>query len=291
MRTVLTLALLLLAAMPALPVQTQRVTEQQKSEAKKELDGGGDAFKQGRYADAQLHFERARALDPTQTLTAFLIAGAIASQYKPGVGSPENVAKAREAIAAYQRFLELEPPNDVAYDAVTYLLRLLKDEEQGRLWVLRRATDAGLPAGKRAEAYLDIAGDEWLCAYSITALSENKRTVMRGGQSVVERIRPRDRGEYDKSVRCAERGLEFVEQAIGLDPDSDRAWAHKTNLLFEMMKLAEMDGDWERSDSYERRAAEARRIWQELDERNRKRREAEEEKMTQEGEGRPDPPK
>ncbi len=115
-----------------------------KIRAKNELNETAKAYKEGHFEDAETHARRALALDPSNQTAPIFIARVIHQQYKPGVDQPDNIQKARDAIAAYQKVLE-NPPNaqqaDEAYKAISVLYSAIKDEQNLRAWITKRATD------------------------------------------------------------------------------------------------------------------------------------------------------
>jgi tetratricopeptide (TPR) repeat protein len=132
------------------PVPIQNVAEAQ---AKQELNEAARAYREGNFADAQAHSERALQLDPQNKTAPMFVARTIHAQYKPGVFTPENVAKAREAIVAYQRILDRVPGDEEAYKAIAYLYGAIKEEELLRAWILQRASDVSMPNDKRCTAF------------------------------------------------------------------------------------------------------------------------------------------
>ena len=80
-----------------------------EAQAKQELNEAAKAYREGNFAEAQVHSERALLLDPQNKTAPYFVARTIHAQYKPGDFTPENVAKARQAIIAYQRILERSP--------------------------------------------------------------------------------------------------------------------------------------------------------------------------------------
>ena len=236
--TCLTITIALLA-----PLQAQTPAPTAEAQAKQELNEAARAYREGNFAEAQAHSEKALLLDPQNRTAPQFIARAIHAQFKAGDFTPENVAKAREAILAYQRILERNPGHDEAYNAVTYLYGALKEYDEQRQWVLQRAGNASLANDKRAGAYVVLASKDWDCSFRITELPGNKITSVKGEKVFVTYRMPKDPAQFERAKECANRGLELVNMAITLAPENDSAWSYKTNLLLELEKLAEMSGD------------------------------------------------
>src|SRR5678816_1112641 len=70
--------------------------------AKNQLNEAARSYREGRFEEAEQHSREAAALDPENKTAPMFIARTIHAQYRPGVQSPENVAKAQQAIEAYQ---------------------------------------------------------------------------------------------------------------------------------------------------------------------------------------------
>ena len=233
------LAITIALAVP-LQAQTPTVTEAQ---VKHELDEAARTYREGNFAAAQAHSERALLLDPQNKTAPFFVARTIHAQYKPGVSTSENVLKAREAIIAYQKILDRSPGDEEAYKAIAYLYGALKEEELLRAWILQRAADSSVANGKRAEAYVVLASKDWDCSFKITELPINKITTVKANIARISYRMPKDRVEFEQARECANRGLERANTAITLTPENEAAWAYKTNLLLELSKLAEMVGE------------------------------------------------
>lgn len=241
-----------------------------KVRAKNELNEAAKAYKEGHFDQAEQHAKRALAHDPSNKSAPVFIARIIHQQYKPGVDSPENVQRARDAIEAYQHLLQNDPNNDEAYKAISVLYSAIKDETKLRDWILKRANDATQTNEKRAEAYAILAGKDWDCSFKITELPDVK--VIAEGKSNYQK--PKDPKDFDKIQQCVTRGLEQAETAIKYDPNSETAWSYKTNLLIEAAKIAKMNNDANAASQYERQAETAQKRAGQLADERRKREEA-----------------
>ena len=245
--------------------------------AKNALNEGARAYRDGRFAEAQEKFETAYQLDPSQENAPLFIARAIQQQYRPGVTTPENLAKAGAAIEAYKRVLANNPGNEDAFNAVAYLYRQMKDEDKETDWLTQRANLETAPKEKRSDAYTVLASKQWNCVYDITDRKENKETVKRPDAVIVRYKKPQNQQDFDQARGCALKGLELAEQAIALNPSNPSAWSYKTNLLREMAKLAEMENNADEKAKYDQEAEKALAEHTKLSEEAQARKRAEEE--------------
>lgn len=244
--------------------------------AKNALNEGAQAYRQGRFAEAQQKFEHALELDPTQKNAPVFIARSIQQQYRPGVDTPENRAKAEAAIEAYKRVLASDADNEDAYNAVAYLYRQMREEDKEGAWLMQRATLESTPKEKRSDAYTVLGSKQWNCAYEITEQKENKETIQKPDAVIIQYKKPKEQSDFDKARNCALKGLELVEQAISLNPNNPNAWSYKTNLLREMAKLAQMDGKPDERTKFDQQADEAEQTQKRLNEEAERRKAAEE---------------
>src|SRR5438105_15500460 len=228
-----------------------------KIRAKNELNETAKAYKDGRFEEAEQHARRALYLDPNNPTAPIFIARVIHQQYRPGVDTPDNIQRAKDAINAYQRVLQNNPtPQTVeeAYKAISVLYAAIKDDQDLRAWITKRATDPNQPAEKRAEAYAILAGKDWDCSYKVTELPDIKITSTEGGNAKVTYKKPKDQKDFDNIQRCVARGLEEAETAIKYDPNNESAWSYKTNLLLEQAKFADMNGEADKKTTLEKQS-------------------------------------
>ena len=245
-----------------------------KIRAKNELNEAARVYREGHFEEAEKHARRALYLTPDNMTAAIFLARIIHQQYKPGVDTPENIARAREAIEAYKYILEKDPNNDEAYKAISVLYAAIKDDAKLRAWIMARANDPNMSNEKRAEAYAILAGKDWDCSFKITDLPGVKVTTNEGGKPGVTYQKPKDQKDFDNLQKCVTRGLEEAETAIKFDPNNESAWSYKTNLLLEAAKLAVMEGKTDLKLQYEKQAEVAGKRATALSEERRKKEEA-----------------
>jgi tetratricopeptide (TPR) repeat protein len=248
--------------------------------AKNQLNEAARSYREGRFPEAEQHSREAAALDPDNKTAPMFIARTIHAQYRPGVQTPENIAKAQQAIDAYQKILAKNPKDEEAYKAVAYLYGAIKEDDKLRQWITSRAVSDTTEPEKRAEAYVVLASKDWDCSFKITEQPTVKNTSVDSAtnRATVTYKKPKEQKEFDQAQMCVKQGLVEAENAIKFDPNNESAWSYKTNLLLEASKLAEMDGQTEQKAQYQKDYEAALKRTTELSVANQKRKEEEEKK-------------
>jgi len=246
--------------------------------AKNQLNEAAKAYREGHFPEAEQHSRRAAELDPNNKTAPMFIARTIHAQYRPGVQSSENIAKAQEAITAYQQLLANNPADEESYKAIAYLYEATHQDDKLRQWISSRAASDAAPAEKRAEAYVVLASKDWDCSFKITELPTNKTTTLdpTNNKATVSYKKPKDQKDFDMAQMCVKQGLVEAENAIKFDPMNESAWSYKTNLLLEASKLAEMDGKPDQKAQYQKDYEAALKRTTELSVANQKRKEEQE---------------
>jgi len=245
--------------------------------AKNQLNEAARAYREGHFEDAEQHARKAYELDPTNKTAPMFIARTIHAQFRPGVQTPENLAKAQAAIEAYQQILANNPKDDEAYKAIAYLYGATKQDDKLRQWISSRAANEATEPEKRAEAYIVLASKDWDCSFKITELPTNKVTTVdpTTNKATVSYKKPKEQKEFDTAQMCVKQGLAEAENAIKFDPNNESAWSYKTNLLLEASKLAEMDGKADLKSEYQKQYEAALKRTTELSVANQKKKEEE----------------
>jgi tetratricopeptide (TPR) repeat protein len=243
--------------------------------AKNQLNEAARAYREGRFQEAEQHSREAAALDPDNRTAPMFIARTIHAQYRPGVQQPDNIARAQQAIEAYQQILQNNPKDEEAYKAVAYLYGAIKEDDKLRKWISDRAANDQAEPEKRAEAYVVLASKDWDCSFKITEQPSVKTTTIdqSTNKATVSYKKPKEQKDFDTAQMCVKQGLSEAENAIKFDPNNESAWSYKTNLLLEASKLAEMDGKTDQKAQYTKDYEAALKRTTELSVANQKRKE------------------
>ena len=246
--------------------------------ARNQLNQAALAYREGRFQEAEQHSRQALELDPTNPTAPMFIARTIHAQYRPGVQTPENIAKANEAIEAYQKILQANPKSEEAYKAIAYLYGATKEDDKLRQWISARAANESAAPEKRAEAFIVLASKDWDCSFKITELPTVKTTTVdpTNNKATVSYKKPKDEKDFVTAQMCVKQGLAEAENAIKFDPNNESAWSYKTNLLLEAEKLAEMEGKADDKKAYQTQYETALKRTTELSAAAQKRKEEEE---------------
>lgn len=239
--------------------------------ARKNLVDGSKAFKDRKFDLAEELFRKAIARDPNgenvegRTAQVFL-ARTLHSKY---VGDRKRTDLAEQAIAEYQKALQMDPSDQTSYKAIASLYENLQRPDDWQKWVTARANNNDIPPQFRAEALTSLAAKKNTCANDITDTDKTKKTVTKDGKPAFQFVKPQDPAEFAQLRKCVQEGTELIERAIALEPaevknarsidvkalsDADlkktqdilkifeSARSYRASLLMQAMREAEMDG-------------------------------------------------
>lgn len=256
--------------------------------ARNELIESEKAYKGRKLDKAEERARTALRWDASSDTAQLFVARIVRAQFKPGVETPENIAKGQQAIDEYKKVLAIfegvlkTNPNDPraqkyseeAFRQISALLEAMKKEEEQDAWLAQRAADEGVPPSQRSESLTVLASKKHKCSNDIT--ENNKQTVTKDEKATFIYVKPKEAGDYEKAVKCSQEGLDLAQKAVDLDKNNEIAWSYKGNLLLEQSHLAEMASEKQKIDDAKKQAEEALKEYTRLNEIKRNKREAEE---------------
>jgi len=263
--------------------------------ARKNLVDGATAYKERKFQVAEELFRKTVEIDPNadtmegKTAQLFL-ARTLHSIY---ISDRKKTEIAEQAVQAYEKVLAKDANDQGSFKALASLLDTLGRKDESLKLITERASNASVNPEYRAEAYTSLAAREYSCANEISDVEPVKKTVKKDGKDVYQYTKPEKPEDFEKLKACADKGLTLVDQAIALEPAEiqqmksldlksmtpaqidakqellrifSSAWSYKANLLYQKMRIAEMDANTAEKDSFKTKGDEARTVFTGLNE-------------------------
>jgi len=263
--------------------------------ARKNLVDGATAYKERKFKVAEQLFRKTVEIDPNadtmegKTAQLFL-ARTLHSEY---ISDRKQTDLAEQAVQAYKKVLAKDINDQGSFKALASLTDTLGRKDESQQMITDRAGNANVKPEYRAEAYTSMAAREYSCANEISDVEPVKKTVKKDGKDIYQYTKPENPADFDKLKGCVDKGLSLIEEALKLEPaevkgmksldfktmavpDIDAkedllkifssAWSYKANLLYQKMRVAEMDGNTAAKDDFKKQGDEARAVFTGLNE-------------------------
>jgi tetratricopeptide (TPR) repeat protein len=195
-----------------------------KLRAREHLNQGVQAYLAKNYDEAVEEFKTSIELDP-QLIDAYLyLATAYRVQFVPMAPSPENLRRGQQAIATYEKVLEIDPVNTTAMAHMADIYRNMNEPEKAKQWY-RRLIDAGYD---RAQALYGIATIDYNLAADKTGID---------GENV-ENLTEEEIADVNVAV---DEAIDSLKQALELRADYTDAMEYLNLSYREKAELAGED--------------------------------------------------
>jgi len=220
-----------LAALAILLVSLLSVGQEAATSAS-ELRQGVESYKSSRYEDAARHFQKAVDLDGSNVNAHLYLATTYASQYIPGVETPDNIHLAEKAIEQYSHLLDSDAVKNSRLNSakgIAYLyLNMKKFEDSKHYYQLASGIDPEDP-----EPYYSLGVIDWTQCY-VPRMEARAKMGLRPEENLNGKD-PEQKKVCDelrvKNMPTVEHGIESFNRAIQLRPDYDDAMAY-INLMY-----------------------------------------------------------
>ena len=204
----------------------------QKLKARDELNKGVQAYKASQYQVAIEHFKQAVELDPTLVNARLYLATGYANQYVPGSEAEDNLQKGEQAIAEFQRVLQMQGNNIGSVSGIASLYFQMKRLDQAKEYYLKHIQLE--PANP--EPYYSVGVINWTQTYQPRIVLKQRL-----------RLKPEDpitnaeeRGKLaERNNPLLEEGMQMLNKAMELRQEYDDAMAYLNLLYREKADLAE----------------------------------------------------
>jgi tetratricopeptide (TPR) repeat protein len=189
-----------------------------------ELNQGVAAYRDSHYPEAIEHFTLAVRLDPNLLAAHLYLATTYASQYVPGVETPDNLRLATAAIDQYSEVLKRQPESVDSLKGIAYVYMQLRKFEGAHEFFLRALRQDP----KDPELYFSVAVMDWTEVYR-TIAQERAAMNLKPSQSFIFDNRCRELRA--KNLGVVEEGMTMLTKSISLRQNYDDAMVY-LNLLY-----------------------------------------------------------
>ncbi len=209
-----------------------------KLKARDHLNRGVQSYTAKNYEQAIEEFQAAIELDPDLVDAYLYLATTYRAQFVPLATSPENRRRGQEAIATFEKVLDLdaEPSKQInAIANIADLYRNMNEPDQAKNWY-RRLMEV---QEDRSQALYGIATIDY------NTVDEKIERLNRGGQSISDLTEE----EIEELNRLVEEGVEALRQALEINPRYSDAMEYLNLMYRKRAELADDDEDrrhWER---------------------------------------------
>src|SRR6266496_6646288 len=218
----------------------------EKIKARSEIKTANDAYEHEDYANALMHYIRARQIDPSFPDLDRMIGYSQIGLYVPDDKSPKNEAHADAAIAELSRYLRKRPNDRIARDALINMYLNANRTSQAidyfRNYLAAHPGD--LEAVKSIATLYAKQGNfnESLNWYQkITLLdARNPESFYIFGVVCYEKVAKNPPADLKEKIDIIEKGKQALQRAIEMKTDYFEAMAY-LNLLWRQQALTETD--------------------------------------------------
>lgn len=224
------------AALVGIVVSSSSCTFVRKVIGKDKLNQGVIAYNQGQDAKALELFKAATEYMPDNA-TAWLYYGAALFKQLRSAPPDEQKQKAPQVLEVYNKALDLSVNNcKNKTNALGYIASIydtIGETDKYREWQLKRAADDCSDKAVKATTYYSIAVGYWKCAYDQSTRYADKTKLQ------AEPFHCRDfyfKPDKEKFEGCLNKGMEYIEKSLSIDPEYTDALSYKSLLLREKQK-------------------------------------------------------
>lgn len=234
-----TLTTLGLASLLAVTVLTSGCEFTKKVIAKDKLNQGAISYNAGRTKEAESHFQAATELIPSNAI-AWLYYGSTVFKRFQGASGDEKKQLGQQALVVFKKAFDLSPEGECKTrdSAMGYLASIydeLQDTENNRLWTLKRAEGSCADKASRAITFYSVGVKYWKCSYDQTSRYADKANI-KDPFHYRNMDYPAALPDKEKSMKCADDGLQFIEKSLAENPEYVDAMFYKA-LLYRQKQM------------------------------------------------------
>jgi hypothetical protein len=155
---------------------------------------------------------------------------------------PERNKLGQEVLDVFKRALELAPPDacqarDSAIGYIAQIYNDLKDFNNNRDWLLKRAEGQCATKDIKAQTFYSVGVKYWQCSYDETTRYQDKAKAATDPFHYRNMDYPAALPDKEKAQKCADEGMKYIEKALAEDSEYVQAQFYKALLYREKQKM------------------------------------------------------
>lgn len=210
--------------------------------AKDKLNQGAIVYNQGRMKEAKEYFREATELIPTNSVAWLYYGTTLYKDFQGMDPGSERDKLGQEVLSVFKKALELAPENacqarDSAIGYIAQIYNDLKDFNNNRDWLLKRAEGTCAKQDVKAQTFYSVGVKYWNCAYDETTRYQDKTKLATDAFHYRNMDYPAALPDKDKALKCVDEGMKYIEKALAEDSEYVDAHFYKSLLYREKQKL------------------------------------------------------
>jgi Tfp pilus assembly protein PilF len=210
--------------------------------AKDKLNQGMIEYNKGNYRSAQEFFKDASETDPNNPTTWLCLGATRVKDYRKEIDDAKKKEIAKDALKDYQSALSRANGNCTVIDNALSYMAIIHDDtgnrEEWRKTMEDRATNKCMKKDTQAQSFYGLGVDYWKCSYDQTTRYQDK-ALFATDQFHYRKMdySPEALADRQKAQACVNKGFEYFEKALEIDPEYTQAMFYKGLLYRELQKL------------------------------------------------------
>lgn len=242
----LTKTVFILAAVLSVGVLSNGCGFAKKVIAKDKMNQGVLKYNSGQMNEAKAYFKSATEYLPDAAVAWLYYGATLTKDYKTATGDNRE-RLASEALDVFKKALDLSKGDcRLEENAMAYIVSVYDDlgkEGEWRDWMVKRADSSCATKALKATTYHAIATKFWQCSYDQTTRYADKDLAVKDQFHYRDMDYEAAREDKKRVEDCINKGMEFVEKALEIDPEYAEVLYYKGLLYREKQKMSKVDSE------------------------------------------------
>jgi len=210
--------------------------------AKDKLNQGAIYYNQGKMKDAKEYFKEATELIPSNSVAWLYYGTTLYKDFQNLDAGPERGKLGQDVLNVFKKALELAPDDacqarDSAIGYIASIYNDLKDFNNNRDWLLKRAEGNCATKDTKASTFYSVGVKYWNCSYDETTRYQDKAKAATDPFHYRNMDYPAALPDKEKALKCVDEGMKYIEKALAEDSEYVDAKFYKALLYRERQKL------------------------------------------------------